>query len=154
MFWYLNKISTAFVESLDKSVEYERSLDQYCLGGDATSQVSFKPNELSAGDYILKIFAFDQSYPEEFVTFTQRLTIGASPLIVRMKNQNYIELNWNELLALDFISNSFDPDYVEGSPAEPLQFELLCIRVDEQDKVLDRVQNQIRYVKHVKYKLV
>lgn len=144
MIWYLNKINMVYIEELGKSSEYEHSISENCAGSDAVEAAYFKANELSAGDYVLKVFAFDERYPEDFVTFTQRIIIGASPLIIQMNNPDYIELNWNEQLEMDFMSESYDPDQVAGVASVPAQFELLCIRSNDQRQVLERVQNQVR----------
>jgi len=118
-----------------------------CMKNTTTDIINFKANSLLAGNYLLTIYAFDLSYPEEFYTLTKRLVVGASELMIRVNNPMYMELNWNEELRLDFVKNSYDPDETTGS-TDLIAFDLLCVKdndTDAQLAVLATARNQSKF---------
>ncbi len=146
MYWHLRRVDTYWSEKLARSVEYEVNIPGGCMRTTTVESIVFEANSLSAGDYILTVYAFDFSYPEEFYTMRKRLVVGASPLIIRMNNPVYMELNWNEELKLDFVRDSYDPD-VAGDSSDSIAFDLLCVKnadIGVQLAVLDSARSQAR----------
>jgi hypothetical protein len=133
MLWYLNKISIKY-DGNGNQIEYEEILNKYCLNSIAVDHFTFGPNELTGGDYRLRVYAFDSNYPNEFVEFNMKIQVGASPLIINLNKLN-IELNWNEILQLDFIQNSYDPDSMTNN--DDLQFDLICIHSSNKTEQLE-----------------
>ena len=147
--WYVNTIvQNSSLASLTnkKLIEYEQVLNGYCMKSDPVEQIDFKSRELSSGNYTLKVFAFDENYPEEFIMITIRLSVGMSPLVVTMNNPLNIELNWDETMQLDFIKNSYDPDQASAA-SDGLMFELVCLHANntiQQTLLLNSIEQQFR----------
>ena len=149
IFWYLNLIveNSSLAATANRQLnEYEESMNGYCMNSNPSDQIIFKPHELSSGNYTLKVFAFDEDYPEEFTTVTLRLSVGMSPLVLNMNQPLIIELNLDETLRLDFIKNSYDPDQA-AEASDGLMFELVCLHATstiQQTVLMNSIGEQFR----------
>ncbi len=134
--WIINKLT---------ATKLEEPFDRYCFSKSTDNTFLLMPNELDFGDYVLRIYAFNEFEPENYVRVEKIIRIGSSPIVTNLNNNaKYVELNWDQTLFLDFYRNTYDPDLRDKSDKSNINFNLFCIEgtQDEQKYWINDIRKQ------------
>jgi len=105
----------------------EEQISKYCFVRGDGNQFSIGKNELLYGDYSLKVYVFNVNSPDHYVLLENYvIKVGAAPLINGFQGPFNVELNWNEILDLNFYSKSIDPDSL-AEKQKDMTFDFICV---------------------------
>jgi len=120
-YWILNRLVYK-----DSRLQ-EEQISNYCFVKGNGNQFLIEKNELLYGDYSLKVHAFNVNTPDQYVLLGNYvIKVGAAPLVNGFQGPYNVELNWNEILDLNFYKKSVDPDSLAENQLD-MNFDFICV---------------------------